>query len=75
VVVELHGDLLAEQGKGFDDVLHPFLKAGFHAYALENEYEPWKYLDPTARPRAGRITGPIAWQTNIVLSREDAEAL
>jgi len=59
-------------------VLQPFMNAGFHVYAMENSYWPWRYLWPNSAPRPRRMRGGLEERKrriDVVLSREDAEAL
>lgn len=59
-------------------VLQPLLDAGFHAYALPNNYWPWRYLWPRDVCPPQRIhhelDRPIR-RLDLVLSRVDAEQL
>jgi hypothetical protein len=76
IVVEVDPEYLALQGKCLDDVLQIFLDAGFRAYSLGSEYQAELYLLPRKnkrRPR--RLRNPIQAETNIVLSRKDAEVI
>jgi FkbM family methyltransferase len=75
VLVEIHAEYLAQQGKHPDDVLRPFRHAGFHAYALENDYTSWAYLSSHTPKPPERIRTAIDRETNVVLSRQDADRL
>ena len=76
IVVEIVPDYLALRGRRPEDVLERFLDAGFYAYSLETEYEDHLYLAPSqGEKRPIRIREPIEVETNVILSRRDAEAL
>ncbi len=75
VMIEVNPDLLAQQGKQAEDLLRIFLDAGFHAYALENDYSPLGYLPPHTAKRPERLRTPIQSETDIIFSRQDTEHL
>jgi len=75
VIVEIEPDPLAKQGKCPGDVMQIFLKAGFHAYRMENDYSPLSYLRPMADSRPVRLHSPPEQVTEVVFSRRDAERL
>jgi FkbM family methyltransferase len=74
LVIEVNPDVLARQSVSVDRLLEPWLDAGFHAYRLDNSHRPSRQLvaEPTP-PR--RVSEPITRQTDLVLSRVDAETL
>jgi FkbM family methyltransferase len=75
IIVEVHPELLARQGKRPADIVRVFSEAGFHAYSLESDYSPLSYLPPVARKRPMRVRTPIDREANVVFSRRDAELL
>ena len=75
VVIEIDPPLLERQGTSAQAVLAPFLRAGYHAYVLSNDYSAYAYMRPTRNPRAARLHGPLEAYADVVLSREDAELL
>lgn len=74
-IVELHPELLAQQGRSAEEILRAFADAGFHAYRLENECWAHRYIPPLPEPRAPRFTGPVDEEMNLVFSRRDAESV
>jgi FkbM family methyltransferase len=75
IIIEIAPELLKSQGKTPDDVLRPFLDAGYHAYQLDNDYTPQGFIPLPREKRPYRISAPIRATTDVVLSREDSEAL
>lgn len=78
ILVELSPRWWSDSGKRPLDVIKPFLDAGFHAYAMENSYWPWRYLWPSCVPRPRRIRGGLRRRKrrmDLVLSREDSDFL
>ena len=75
IMVEVDPKLLAHQGKGPEDVLKIFSKAGFYPYSLENDYSAVNYLPPYSEKRPARLRMPINSVSDIVFSREDSEHL
>jgi len=74
IVIEVVPEYLAPQGKRPEDVLQIFLDGGFYAYSLPPEDDASFYLSSNSeRPR--RIRSSIQGETNVVLSRHDAEVL
>ncbi len=59
-------------------VLEPLFRAGFHAYEIENNYWPWRYVWPLRVQRPRRIRWNLDTRierVDLVLSRLDREAL
>ena len=59
-------------------VLAPFFEAGFHAYRIDNNLWPWRYLWPNDIRRPQRIREPLLKRVkriDLVLSRVDREEL
>ncbi len=75
IMIEVNPDLLAQQGKQAEDLLRIFLDAGFHAYALENDYSALAYLPPYTPKRPERLRAPIQCETDVIFSRQDMERL
>jgi FkbM family methyltransferase len=75
IIIEVDPELLESQGKAPDDVLRPFLDAGYHAYQLDNDYTPQAFIPLPREKRPYRISAPIRATTDVVLSREDRESL
>jgi len=75
ILIEVNPDLLARQGKTPEALLRPFHDAGYHAYALENDYSPLSYIPPPTEKRPQRVRSPIQGTMDIVLSRQDCEHL
>jgi FkbM family methyltransferase len=75
IMVEVNSKMLELDGKTPQDVLDFFRAYGFHAYEIENDYEPEPYLypsAPTAPVRVGKISTD---QADVVFSRIDTELL
>ena len=78
ILVELSPQWWSDSSKRPLDVIKPFLDAGFNAYAMENNYWPWRYLWPNCVPRPRRIRGGLhkrKRRIDLVLSREDSDFL
>jgi hypothetical protein len=78
ILIELSPLWWADQSKRPIDVLQPFFDAGFHAYTIENNYWPWRYLWPNDVRRPHRIHHDLTQRVeriDVVLSRIDAERL
>jgi FkbM family methyltransferase len=74
VVMEVSPKRLAAAGHSAQDLLGLFAAHGFHAYALDNSYEPASYVPPVAPRRPVRIDA-VSDQTDVVFSRLDCRAL
>ncbi len=74
-IVEIHPDRLARLGRTVDDVIKPFLDAGFHAYFIENDYDATAYLWPDEPGKLRRLCEPIEYDINVVFSRTNADEL
>jgi FkbM family methyltransferase len=80
IIVEVHPEHLAQQGKRPEDLLTLFSDRGFHAYLLENDYSPLRYLryEIENRPvqiRNSSLPTTLSIGTLLVFSREDAGTL
>jgi FkbM family methyltransferase len=75
IVMEVSPSGLAALGRTPADLLNLFTEAGFNAYVLENNTSGRACLnhDPAERPR--RLRTPITEQTDLILSRIDADVL
>jgi FkbM family methyltransferase len=71
VIVEISGDSV--EGSAF--IFDAFAVHGFHAYELENDYNPLSYLYPQAPRRPQRLSAIPKKQTDVVFSRLDIESL
>jgi FkbM family methyltransferase len=82
IVVELHPDLLAQQSQRPQDMVAMFQRAGFHLYSLEEDLlgppVPSKAIPDRRTMKAPvRVYPPVVLdkETNLLFSREEAEAL
>lgn len=76
IVVEISPERLAATGNSADRLLAPFTEYGLHPYKLVNPYVPEFFPELIRRPaKPTRITDAIETQTDIVLSRIDADTL
>jgi FkbM family methyltransferase len=80
IIIEVHPEHLAQQGKRPEDFLTIFSEAGFYAYLLENDYSPLRYLSSELenrpiRVRSSSFASPLSIGTLLVFSREDSEAI
>lgn len=60
------------------DVLQPLFDAGFHAYEMDNNYWPWRYMWPRCVGRPHRCTRDLTRRVkrlDLVMSRHDGDAL
>ena len=60
------------------EVLEPLLDAGFHAYRIDNNLWPWRYLWPNDVRRPRRVRQPLLKRVkriDLVLSRVDQDEL
>jgi FkbM family methyltransferase len=78
ILIELSPLWWSDTNKRPIDVLQPLFDAGFHAYEMDNNYWPWRYLWPRCvrRPwRCGRDLTKRVKRLDLVMSRQDADAL
>ena len=75
VVIELHPWPLGHLGHSPGDVIDVMAAAGFHAYALEIDYEPEHALTARRPQRAVRLEEPPEAELDVVFSREDRDAI
>jgi FkbM family methyltransferase len=78
ILVELSPQWWANNTNRPIDVLEPFIDGGFHVYAMENSYWPWRYLWPKSVPKPRRMRAGLEERKrriDVVLAREDADAL
>jgi FkbM family methyltransferase len=71
VIVEISGDSV----EGADLIYAAFAAHGFHAYELENDYDPLSYLYPQAPKRPQRLNAIPKQQTDVVFSKLDLDSL
>ena len=77
IVVEVNGSR-TPPGEDAQEIVDSLAARGFHAYALENDYEPESYVSrrPPAAPQRLDPDRPLANQpTDLVFSRIDADRL
>ena len=75
VVVEIIPKFLSVLNKMAEDVISVFTDSGFNAYGLPAEYRPEPFLSRQPALRPARIRQAISCDTNVILSRRDAEEL
>jgi len=78
ILVELSPAWWADRHQTAQRVLEPLLAAGFHAYRIDNNLWPWRYLWAEDVRRPARVRGPLVKRVkriDLVLSREDREEL
>jgi len=78
ILLELSPLWCADQTKRPIDVLQPLFDAGFHAYEMDNNYWPWRYLWPCCVGRPRRCTRDLTKRVkriDLVMSRRDGEQL
>jgi hypothetical protein len=71
VIVEISGDSV--EGSGL--IYAAFAAHGFHAYELENDYDPLSYLYPQAPKRPQRLNAIPKQQADVVFSKLDLDSL
>lgn len=75
IIVEIDPIPLAKQGKRPEDLMKIFWEAGFHAYAIENDYSPLSFTRLGSEKRPVRMDKFPNWVTDVVFSRQAAKAL
>lgn len=75
IVVEIDPRRMAQLGRTVDDVLSVFIDRGFFAYRIDNDYRSVAYVAFESECRPTRIRTPIVSETDVVLSRIDADVL
>jgi FkbM family methyltransferase len=78
ILVELSPLWWADAERPPEEVLAPLRERGFHAYAIDNNYWPWRYLWPAAVRPPRRVRQPLTKRVkryDLVLSRVDADEL
>lgn len=78
ILIELSPHWWADAGRRATDVLKPLFDAGFHAYEMENNYWPWRYMWPRCVNRPSRCTRSLdehGDRLDLVLSRRDTDYL
>jgi FkbM family methyltransferase len=75
IIVEVDPKSFAEAGGSLAEVIEAFKAIGFNAYRIQNSYLPLEYLGrPRLRPPV-RLKQTPQTETDLVLSRVDAEVL
>lgn len=78
ILVELSPTWWEDPSLTPQQVIQPFIEAGFNAYALPNDYWPWRYLWPNDVSPPRLVRHELAERVerlDLVLSRVDAEVL
>jgi FkbM family methyltransferase len=75
VVVEIVPKFLSVLDKQVESIFKVFTEAGFNAYGLRAEYRPEPFLSGQRPTRPARIRQAILSDTNVILSRRDADEL
>ncbi len=78
IVVELSPRWWRNRQQTPQQVLQPLIEAGFHAYRIDNNLWPWRYLWPDDVRSPRRIRGSLTKRVrrlDLVLSRVDEEEL
>jgi FkbM family methyltransferase len=78
ILVELSPAWWDDRTQTAQQVLEPLLAAGFHAYRIDNNLWPWRYLWAQDVRRPARVHGPLVKRVkhiDLVLSRQDREQL
>ncbi|MCI0630990.1 MAG: FkbM family methyltransferase [Phycisphaerales bacterium] len=77
-LVELSPSWWSDTAKRPVDALEPLIAAGFHAYAIPNNYWPWRYLWPRCVSKPVRVRESLTRRVkrlDLVLSRSDSDVL
>jgi FkbM family methyltransferase len=78
ILVEVSPLWWADETKRPIDVLQPMFDAGFHAYEMDNNYWPWRYMWPRCIRRPARCKRDLTKRVkrlDLVLSRRDSDEL
>ena len=78
ILVELSPSWWSDPTKRPIDVLQPLFDAGLHAYEMENNYWPWRYLWPRYVRRPRRCKRDLTQRMDrldLVMSRQDKSEL
>ncbi|MHC4651035.1 MAG: FkbM family methyltransferase [Planctomycetota bacterium] len=78
ILVELSPAWWSDHQRTPQQVLEPLLEAGFHAYRIDNNLWPWRYLWPNDVRPPRRVRQPLLKRVkriDLVLSRLDQEQL
>jgi FkbM family methyltransferase len=78
ILIELSPSWWSDATKRPIDVLQPLFNAGFHAYEMENNYWPWRYLWPRYVRRPRRCQRDLTQRMDrldLVMSRQDTSEL
>ena len=78
ILLELSPHWWSGEPRNAQQILQPFFDAGFHAYQIDNNLWPWRYLWPNAVRPPRRIRDTLSQQAgriDLVLSRVNANCL
>lgn len=78
ILIELSPSWWSDATKRPIDVLQPLFDAGLHAYEMENNYWPWRYLWPRYVRRPRRCQRDLTQRVDrldLVMSRQDTSEL
>jgi FkbM family methyltransferase len=78
ILIELSPSWWSDATKRPIDVLQPLFDAGLHAYEMENNYWPWRYLWPRYVRRPRRCQRDLTRRVDrldLVMSRQDTSEL
>lgn len=78
ILVEVSPLWWADETKRPIDLLQPLFDAGFHAYEMDNNYWPWRYMWPRCVRRPTRCKRDLTKRVkrlDLVLSRRDSDEL
>jgi len=78
ILIELSPLWWSDATKRPIDVLQPLFDAGFHAYEMDNNYWPWRYMWPHCVRRPWRCKSDLTKRVkrlDLVMSRRDVDAL
>jgi FkbM family methyltransferase len=78
ILLELSPEWWPDPHQTAQQILAPLFEAGFHAYRIDNNLWPWRYLWPREIRRPRRVREPLVKRVkriDLVLSRADREEL
>ena len=78
ILVELSPQWWSDRSQTPQEVLQAFFDAGFHAYRIDNNLWPWRYLWPNEVRRPRRVRRGLSRRVkrlDLVLSRVDGDIL
>ena len=78
ILIEVSPLWWADDTKRPIDILQPLFDAGFHAYEMDNNYWPWRYMWPRCVERPVRCTKDLTRRVkrlDLVMSRRNVDRL